>query len=286
MGVRGVAMIARVDASQCCAFNDWKMTRTKLIRSAVAAGLALAALQAASQHALEIIPLRHRTVDQVLPALRPLLEPGATLTGQSNQLIVRASPGNLAQLKQALEALDRPLRRLQISVRFDDTLDAASQAVEASGRIGNRGSRVDIRARGDTSTGAERVDQRIQVLEGGRALIMTGRSTPMTQRQVLQTPGGVAVQDTTVIRETATGFEAIARLSGGDTVQIDIAPQRETFEQHQRLVTTVSARLGEWFEVGGADSAAARNDRGIASASRSRSSETRRVWLKVEELRP
>src|SRR4051812_34334968 len=37
---------------------------------------------------LEIISLRHRTVEQVLPALRPLLEPGGTMTGQSNQLIV------------------------------------------------------------------------------------------------------------------------------------------------------------------------------------------------------
>lgn len=262
------------------------MTRTKLIRSALAAGLALVALQATSQQALEIIPLRHRTVDQVLPVLRPLLEPGGTLTGQANQLIVRASPGNLAQLRQALEAIDRPLRRLQISVRFDDALDAASQGVEASGRIGNRGSRVDIRAHDQHSAAAERVDQRIQVLEGGRALIMTGRSAPMTQRQIIQTPGGVVAQETTVIRETATGFEAIPRLSGGDTVLVDIAPQRETFDQHQRLVTTVSARLGEWFEIGGAVTGAARDERGIASASRSRSSDARRVWLRVEELRP
>jgi len=249
------------------------MTRTKLIRSALAAGLALLALQATSQQALEIIPLRHRTVDQVLPVLRPLLEPGGTLTGRANQLIVRASAGNLAQLKQALEAIDRPLRRLQISVRFDDALDAASEGVEASGRIGNRGSRIDIRAHDQRSTAAERVDQRIQVLEGGRALIMTGRSTPMGR-------------DTIVIRETATGFEAIPRLAGGDTVLVDIAPQRETLDQHQRLVTTVSARLGEWFEIGAAATEAARDDRGIASASRSRSSDARRVWLKVEELRP
>jgi hypothetical protein len=50
------------------------------------------------------------------------------------------------------------------------------------------------------------------------------------------------------------------------------------------MATTVSARLGEWFEVGGAVASAARDERGIASGSRSRSSETRRVWLKVEEL--
>jgi hypothetical protein len=250
------------------------MNRILPIRSLLAALLASVALQAGSE-TLEVIPLRHRTAEQVLPVLRPLLEPGGTLTGQYNQLIVRTSLANLAQLKQALESIDRPLRRLQISVRFDDALESASQGIEASGRISNRGSRADIGARDQRGSALERVDQRIQVLEGGRALIMTGHSTPIP-----------ITHDTMVIRETATGFEAVPRLAGGDTVIVEIAPQRETRDQHQRIATTVSARLGEWFEIGGAASDATREDRGIASASRSRSSEARRVWLKIEELRP
>ena len=229
--------------------------------------LAFAAVQAFAQHALEIISLHHRTAEQVLPVLRPLLEPGATLTGQRNQLIVRTSPANLAELRQALAALDRPLRRLQISVRFDDAGTSESRDIGASGRISNRGTRIDVRARDDRSQSAERVDQRIQVLEGGRAFIMAGQAVPV--------PGG--------IWETATGFEAVPRLSG-DTVMVDIAPQKESFDRQQRMATTVSARLGEWFEVGGALSSASRGDRGIASSRRSGAAETRRVWLKVEEL--
>ena len=251
------------------------MNRPSLIRSGLAALLASVALQAASQQSLEVIPLRHRPAEQVLPALRPLLEPGGTLTGQYNQIIVRASPANLAQLKQALEAIDRPPRRLQISVRFDDARESASQGIEAGGRISHRGSRIDIGAHDRRGSALERVDQRLQVLEGGRALIMTGHSTPMP-----------ITRDTVVIRETATGFEAVPRLAGGDTVIVEIAPQRETRDQHQRIATTVSARLGEWFEIGGAATDASREDRGLASASRSRSSEARRVWLKIEELRP
>jgi hypothetical protein len=57
----------------------------------------------------------------VLPALRPLLEPGGVLTGQRNQLIVRTSPANLAELRRALQALDqsnhRPVRSLLRSFR-------------------------------------------------------------------------------------------------------------------------------------------------------------------------
>jgi hypothetical protein len=237
--------------------------------AALAAILACLAVHAAAQHALEIIPLRHRTVEQVLPVLRPLLEPGATLTGQRGQLIVRASPDNRAEIRQALAAIDRPQRRLQISVRFDDASQHSSQRIDAGARASNRGARLDIRAQDSRGSESERVDQRIQVLEGARARILTGQSTPL--------PGAVW--------ETGSGFEAVPRLSG-DTVLVDIAPQKESLERQQRMATTVSARLGEWFEVGGAVSSAAREDRGIASGSRSRSSEARRVWLKVEELRP
>ena len=237
--------------------------------AALAAILACLAVHAAAQHALEIIPLRHRTVEQVLPVLRPLLEPGATLSGQRGQPIVRASPDNRAEIRQALAAIDRPLRRLQISVRFDDASQHSSQRIDAGARASNRGARLDIRAQDSRGSESERVDQRIQVLEGARARILTGQSTPL--------PGAVW--------ETGSGFEAVPRLSG-DTVLVDIAPQKESLERQQRMATTVSARLGEWFEVGGAVSSAAREDRGIASGSRSRSSEARRVWLKVEELRP
>ncbi|HEY9530001.1 MAG TPA: secretin N-terminal domain-containing protein, partial [Burkholderiales bacterium] len=79
-------------------------------RTGLAAILTCFAVAAAAQQALEIIPLRYRTAEQVLPVLRPLLETGATLTGQRNQLIVRTSSANLAELRQALEAIDRPLR--------------------------------------------------------------------------------------------------------------------------------------------------------------------------------
>jgi type II secretory pathway component GspD/PulD (secretin) len=227
--------------------------------------MATLAAHSAGQNPLEIIPLRHRTAEQVLPALRPLMDPGATLTGQGTQLIVRTSPANLAELRRALEAIDRPLRRLQISVRFDDALDAALQGVEAGGRISNRGTRVEAQALGSQSTATERLDQRIQVLEGGRAFISTGQSND--------------------IRETVSGFEALPRLAG-ERVIVEIAQRRETPAQQQSLSTTVSARVGEWFEVGGAMEQASRSDAGILSAGSRRSAQSRRVWLKVEELRP
>jgi hypothetical protein len=258
-----------------------------LIRAGLAITFLLAA-QAWAQGPLEIIPLKHRTADQVLPVLRPLLDPGATLTGQSNQLIVRTSPANLAELRRALEAIDRPSRRLQILVRFDDAADSASRDISGRGVISNQGSRIELRAQ-DSRTGEyERIDQRLQVVEGGQAWIATGQSRTLPQRQRIQTPAGVVAQETFVVQEASTGFAVVPRLSG-QTVQLEIASQREALGpggtlQGQRAATTAAGRLGEWFELGSVAATAARDDRGIGSSARSAGSESRRVWVKVEEL--
>lgn len=235
------------------------------MRIAIAAlWLALFAAPALSQYGLEIIPLRNRTVDQVLPVLRPLLEPGGTLSGHSNQLFVRASPANVAELKRVLDAIDRPARRLQILVRFDNAQESSARELGASGVISNRGSRIDVRAQDSSSRGEERIDQRLQVMEGGRGYIAMGRSTPLQDR--------------------TTGFEVVPRVSG-DTVHLDIAPQREVGSSIQRVSTTVSGRLGEWIELGSAVTGGSRDDRGIASAGSTTNSRSQRVWLKVEEIR-
>jgi hypothetical protein len=228
-----------------------------------------------AQGTLEVISLRHRTADQVIPVLRPLLEPGGVLSGQYNQLIVRTSPGNLAQIRAVLDSIDQPARRLTISVRFDNSQQAAR-----AGLIQDSRSNLD-----------ERVDQRVQVLEGGRAQISGGASRPLRQREVIQTPGGPVVRETTVIQGASTGFEVVPRLSG-TTVFLDIAPQREQFApggsgaiRSERVATTVSGRLGEWIDLGGTSSASARADNGILSSRERAASSSSGVWVKVEELR-
>jgi hypothetical protein len=249
------------------------MNRSALVRLVLGAVLFCAACVTLAQQALEIIPLRHRTVEQVLPALQPLVEPGGTLSGSRGQLFLRASPGNAAEVKRALEAIDRPLKRLQISVRLDDAAERERRALGASGTIGSAGSRVVITAEDSRASGTERVDQRIQVLEGGHALIHTGQSQPVYGQ----------------IQNLASGFEVVPRLAGSE-VMLEILQERETpgavpgTVQGQRVGTSVRARLGEWVEIGGTESSAARDDRAIASANRARGAESRRVWLKVEEL--
>jgi type II secretory pathway component GspD/PulD (secretin) len=239
-----------------------------------------------------VIPLRHRTAEQVIPVLQPLLEPGGAMSGQFNQLIVRTSPGNLAQIRAALDAIDRPQRRLIISVRFDSAQDAARRDVQGTVRITSEGnSSGAVRLDNASSRQDERVDQRVQVLEGGRATIAAGQSRPLRVRQVIQTPSGPVVRETTEIQDAATGFEVVPRLAGTEVI-LDIAPQRENFVpgrsgaiQAERIETTVRGRLGEWFELGGTGSSSSRSERGPLSAADRSATGDRRIWVKVEEAR-
>jgi hypothetical protein len=236
------------------------MNRSHLVRLVIAAAFACLAGVTFAQQALEIIPLRHRTVEQVLPALQPLVEPGGTLSGSRGQLFLRASPANAAEIKRALEAIDRPARRLEILVRFDHAQERSRRELGASGTISNRGSHIDITASDSRRSGSERADQRLQVLEGSRAFIFTGQSGPYHDR--------------------GSGFEVAPRLAGGG-VTLEIFYERGTMAAS----TAITTRLGEWTEIAGTASDRARDDRGIAAASSTRATQSRRVWLKVEELR-
>src|SRR5690349_5090073 len=114
------------------------------------------ALPVLAQQDVEIIPLRHQTLDRVLPALQPVLEPGGTLSGMNDQLLLRASPRNRQEIRRALAAIDIPLRRLVIHV-------SQSRGLEGSGRGGQV---WDTRSARRESGG-----QMVQTVDGGRALI-------------------------------------------------------------------------------------------------------------------
>ncbi|MDT3735409.1 MAG: hypothetical protein ROZ00_04190 [Denitratisoma sp.] len=273
--------------------------------------LALLSGAAHAQQQLEIIDLKSRTADQVLPQLRPFVEPGGTLSGMNNKIFIRASEANRRQIRELLGAIDRPPRRLVISVRQDTDSTAVARGGEVSGRVGSGdvriesrrtvigGSGVEVRRGGDAvrgqvydsrSAGAERVAQQVQVVEGGRAFINVGTSVPVPLRQVVLGPGGAVVSESVVYRDLGTGFSAEPQLAG-DNVTLTISPTHDTPGAYgpgsanvQRLTTTVSGRLGEWIDLGGSVEERAGESSGLTRYSSRGSSTGRRVQLKVEEL--
>ena len=269
---------------------------------------------ALAQQEMEIIPLKNRTVDQVMPVIRPLVEPGGALSGMNNQLILRASRKNREEIKLALAALDTPARQLVIRVTQNRDAAMARSGAEAFGSVGNDNVRITQRAtgagagggtvvnrHGDSVVGGQVVETRstrtasaaqsVQVVEGGRAFINVGQSVPLPMQQVVLGPGGAIVTNTTVYRDIGQGFYAEPRLAG-DRVTLEISPQFDTpgnagygSVNTQRVSTTVSGRLGEWIELGGSGQQAAGTNRGNLSVGTSDVRDNRSIWLLVEEVR-
>jgi len=249
-----------------------------------------------AQQELEVIPLKSRTPDQVLPALLPLVEPGGALTAANNQLFLRASRQNREDIKRALAAMDVPLRSLIIRVSQTRGVDESDRGGRAQGQV-VLGSRTRVEGQAtvwDTrSQRQESGSQMVQTVEGGRAFIQVGRSLPIPMRQVTYGPQGPVVTDSVQYYDVGQGFYVEPRLAG-DRVTLEISQQADAplhsrsglpAAHVQRLATTVSGRLGEWIQLGGVGQEASGDQRGTLNLSTRELRDARAIWLKVEEVK-
>ena len=270
---------------------------------------------AAEKQVLEVISLGYRQADDVIPMLRPLLAPGGTITGTKNQLVVRTTRANMAELKQVLAAVDSAPRRLMISVRqssgMDTSRDAASvqgsvdvgtnARVTVPGRPGTTGdpgvsvqsgrTRVEGNVVSSQSARNDQLTQSVQVLEGNPAFIRTGQSAIVPNTQIIETPTGrQIIQGGGQTVQANTGFYATPRVNG-DRVTLEIGTSRERLRNletgsvsGQHVSTVVSGRLGEWIEIGGITQSMEQEQGEVLARSRDARRHDSRVMLKVDEV--
>lgn len=242
---------------------------------------------------MEIIELRSKSVDEVLPALLPLVERGGTLTGMNNQLFLKASPRNRDEIKRALAALDRPMRRLIIRIAQNRQAEDSARGAEVGGQVtlgSTRRSNVGATVWDTKSVRSESGAQMVQTVDGGRAFIQVGRSLAVPMRQMIVGPGGAVMQEGVIYRDIGSGFYAMPRVNG-QRVTLEISQQAESFDpaygrgavSSQRLSTTVAGRLGEWIELGGSGRQAVGQQGGAFSVGTGDARDNRSIWLKVEE---
>ena len=262
-------------------------------RAVLVAALLLAG---ADDTIVKVIPLQHRTADDIVPLVLPLAGPDGTVSGLGTRLVVRARPAALAQIEESLKALDTPARMLWITVRQGLARSGSSRSAEASGSVTIRGGIVETRTSrtvvtgslGRQSTSDSGTDvQRLQVLEGGRAFIRTGEAVPQPGVVVSGNPP-VIVAGTTYT-EASVGFYVVPRVAGDQvTLEIETAGDRPNDRggiDVQRLQTTVSGRLGDWIELGAVVRDRASRTSEPLGVAQQQSVEERSVQVKVEEVR-
>jgi hypothetical protein len=261
---------------------------------------------------LEVIPLKHRLVNDILPTLQALVAEGGTVTGMNDQLIIRSTPENMADLKNVLAALDAKLKQLRISVRQDIDADSQLREDELSARIGGG----DVQARvgrpghgpgasitygdGDShlqyrnfsTRGVHDADNThfVTAVEGTPAFISAGTSVPLPEYSTVLTPYGGALHESIAYRDVGSGFYVLPRVAG-DRINLEISPFAENLShagggliESRGLSTTVSGRLGQWIPLGGAAEAFNDSTSGTLYRTRRQGSDVYDVWVKVDVL--
>lgn len=283
------------------------------IPAAAILALVLAVPAAAGEMVMEVIPLRHQLVQDLVPVLRPLVAPGGTVTGMNDRLVLRTTADNLEQLKQVLADLDRAPRRLLIQVRQDRAANVMGDEYAVSGRLGSGGvearvpdpgaGRGGLTVSGGGSDGEfrlrslstrnladERSTQHVQAVEGRPAFIHAGQSVPVPHQSVFVGPHGARIHEGVEYRDLTTGFYVIPRVAG-DRVTLWISPHRDRLApggggvfEIQQAETTVSGRLGEWMDLGGSVEHIQDHSGVNLLSTRTRGTERRSLWVKVEEI--
>ena len=264
---------------------------------------------------LEIIPLQHRMTGDIVDILKPLVVPGGTVTGMNNQLIIKTTPENLAELRSVIQTLDRSPRQLLISVKQNTSGMIESQQNSVDGRyskgdvtIGtgvkhrdrdglvisaedDDGNMIRYQNRDTLSRSADNNTFTVHATEGYPALINTGQSLPVPNRTVHGTPGGVVVTDSVEYINADSGFYVLPRLNGDEVTLLvaprltRVAPGRAPVLDVKDVETTATGNLGEWIELGGINRGFRNSNSEALSSSGTSGSELHSVLIKVDEIK-
>ncbi len=262
---------------------------------------------------LEVIPLQNRMVDDVIHIIRPLVAPGGTVTGMNNQLVVKTTPSNLAEIKEILTRIDHAPRKLMITVKQniygnshlrEDSLtgkygsdnvqinaghDHSNEGLSIS--VGDKNSNVRYRTLNSTASADDRNTFKVQALEGHPAFINQGQSIPVDTSTAYVTRHGVVVNQSTDYYETGSGFYVLPRLNGNQVTLFAatdlsrVQPGGHPTTNVQGVETTVTGRLGQWMELGGIDQSFNQGTRKKFSSSSVRGHELRTILIKVDEIK-
>jgi type II secretory pathway component GspD/PulD (secretin) len=257
----------------------------------------LFAISAASAQSLEVIELKYRTAEEVIPVLQQLVESGGALSGRDYTLFVRTSASNLAQLKGALAQIDRKPRQLLVSVRKSTAEELQREGIDVSGTVRRGRSSASVNESPSTGSGVSvrgtNQDHRssgggvssVSVIEGASAFISSGASVPVVTTVIAGGGRRPWAGTSTQYRDLASGFLVTPRVNGNGVV-LDIEQREEKLQdgviRNQTLTTQISARMGEWIRLGGIEESASSTQRGVLSRQYSTNSQSHSVWVKVE----
>lgn len=261
-----------------------------------------------AQTQLEVIPLRNRIVDEMIPIIRPMLKGNESVTGMNQQLIVRASPRKIKEIKGLLEQIDGRLRNLRITVKQGLRSQLSRQERDLSGEVPvgdsgriiinpeakggvileNKSGKAAVRGRiSDRESFLDEMNtQVVTTLEGNPATIYIGQQIPFNVTERFRSGNTVTNFNSSQFKDVRTGFKVLPHIRD-DQVILEISPQQSRVTNGRiettGLNTVVKGKVGEWIELGGLNQGQDSQGLQIAGRNMSRKVDKRTVFIKVEE---
>jgi len=251
---------------------------------------------------LQIIDLKNRPADEIIPVLRPLLKPNDAITGTGFQLFIRTDANTLEEVTRLLQAMDKAPRNLIIKVRNNLDSESRNTELNTSGNyeigddvrvvVGDRPPREEgtkVRINHNKNTTVSNAEHMIRVLEGGQAFITAGEIRPYEHRTIIRHRQGVSIYDSVDYQDVTSGFYVTPRLTGSGNVTLHVKPHYRNVSNENRGTidvqeadTTIETKVGEWVQIGGITTDENSKDSGILSTSRDASNKQSAIYVKVE----
>lgn len=261
----------------------------------------------------EVLPLGHRSLEEILPVLRPLVPEPGRVTGLGSQLVVRTTPANLAEIRAVLAELDTAPRSLLVTLRRRAGRSLGRDGASLSGRVEGGGAaaelpdrlppggaegmasgeagRASVRVYRNRSRLDEQVLQQVRVLEGRPARLHMGSEVPVGERRVWSGPAGAAVQEVVRYRGTGDSLWVVPRLQGERVVlevssaSARVAPGHGGVFDESRASSQVSGPLGAWIPLAAVQRQADARSRGPVYRAGDRRGREMALEVKVEVVR-
>jgi len=248
---------------------------------------------------LKVIQLQHRPVDEIIPLIKPMLEKtGGAVAGTGYKLIIRAQNTDITQITSLVQQLDTPPKQLRITLRQSRYGNRGVTEQGISTRAGSRAFEDDGSTHSDTTARVystrerdqDATTQRIQVMEGRWAAIDMTLQVPVVEQIVDVTGGQERVLNAIKYKDLATGFAVRAMVNGNRAI-VNIMPHKSDLDtqqggtiKSQAATTTVSGKVGQWIDIGGAMGEIVRREHGTISTGDRDNDKEHHILVKVDVL--
>lgn len=253
---------------------------------------------------LEVITLQHRPAETLIPLIQPLVDDVGIVTGRNDQLIVRTTQDQFAQIRTLVRELDTPPVRLLVTVQQLQGAAVQQQGLDLTGNAltsdplvmsnGHNRQKLHLESEKHHVRHGDNLFQQIQVIAGSEAFIEMGKQLPFVEPinrvDWIYSTGPYGSEYNIQSEPVKSGFYVRPQVHG-DWVTLEVLPHREQPSSNgggrilkQQIATTITGQLGEWLEVSSQHIHNHRKDHTIVHSTQAMDQTNRRVLVKVNRI--